>query len=279
MKIHYLGTGAAEGIPAMFCNCEYCKAVRRRGGKEVRSRAQVILDDELSIDFPPDAFCHGAAFGADLSAVKYLLVTHSHMDHFYAHDFVLRGYKYATEMTSPTLDIYCNAECAEVFAESTRREMREEIASTLHIHPLTAFQEVRFGGWRVLPLKAQHTSRDPLLFFLEKDGKRILHLHDTGAIPEEDFAALERAAGGALDLVTLDCTFLWEEVGRNARHMGLTGVDAVLSRLEKIGLVDAYTKRVITHFSHNSRPTPERIVSAEEQFGVLAAFDGMILEI
>ncbi len=56
MKVTYLGTGAAEGIPALFCNCEYCKSVKKRGGKEVRSRAQVIVDGELSIDFPPDAF-------------------------------------------------------------------------------------------------------------------------------------------------------------------------------------------------------------------------------
>ncbi|MDE6677090.1 MAG: hypothetical protein K2K12_05210, partial [Clostridia bacterium] len=103
MKVTYLGTGAAEGIPALFCQCEYCRGVRARGGKEIRSRAQVLVDGELSIDFPPDAFYHGAAEGIDLSAVKYLLVTHSHMDHFYAQDFILRGYKYARDMRAPAL--------------------------------------------------------------------------------------------------------------------------------------------------------------------------------
>ena len=70
MKVTYLGTGAAEGIPALFCNCEYCKGVKKRGGKEVRSRAQVIVDGELSIDFPPDAFYHGGVLGADLSRIR-----------------------------------------------------------------------------------------------------------------------------------------------------------------------------------------------------------------
>ena len=76
MEVVYLGTGAAEGIPALFCECEFCR--RARTGKEkIRSRAQILIDGELSIDFPPDAFYHNAAFGAELSKIRYLLVTHS----------------------------------------------------------------------------------------------------------------------------------------------------------------------------------------------------------
>ena len=63
MKITYLGTGAAEGIPALFCRCKYCNGVRERGGREVRSRSQIFIDGELSIDFPPDAFYHAAQGG------------------------------------------------------------------------------------------------------------------------------------------------------------------------------------------------------------------------
>ncbi len=29
MKLQYLGTAAAEGIPALFCNCPVCTAARR----------------------------------------------------------------------------------------------------------------------------------------------------------------------------------------------------------------------------------------------------------
>ena len=31
MKIQYLGTGAAEGIPAIFCECDTCKKARELG--------------------------------------------------------------------------------------------------------------------------------------------------------------------------------------------------------------------------------------------------------
>lgn len=25
MKLHFFGTGASEGVPAVFCECEYCQ--------------------------------------------------------------------------------------------------------------------------------------------------------------------------------------------------------------------------------------------------------------
>ena len=113
MKFTYLGTGAAEGVPAMFCSCDTCREVRRRGEGEFHTRSQLLIDGELCIDFPPDAYAHSLKFGVDLSAVKYLLITHSHMDHFYAHDFVLRGYKYAEKLSEPLfgafiLAVFCN---------------------------------------------------------------------------------------------------------------------------------------------------------------------------
>ena len=54
MRIKYLGTAAAEGVPGIFCDCENCKRARKLGGKNIRTRSQAILDDTLLIDFPAD---------------------------------------------------------------------------------------------------------------------------------------------------------------------------------------------------------------------------------
>ncbi len=277
MRIQYLGTGAAEGVPSMFCNCGFCRNARARG--EIRSRSQVLLEGELSIDFPPDAFYHAARQGVDLSAVKYLLVTHSHMDHFYAHDFILRGYKYAHEITSPTLQIYGNAEVLEVFKECTARELREEIGGAIGLHEVGPFEKITFGGWTAYTLPAKHSSKDPLLYLIERDGKRVLHLTDTGGLLPEARAYLKEIGGPAYDAVTLDCTFLFSETQPSARHMGLDEVSRVLAFLEGEGLIDGHTERVITHFSHNAEPTSERLRRAEREYGVIAAYDGMTLEI
>ena len=42
MKIAYLGTSAAEGIPALFCHCDVCRYARKYKGKNVRTRSQVF---------------------------------------------------------------------------------------------------------------------------------------------------------------------------------------------------------------------------------------------
>ena len=38
MKIKYLGTAAAEAIPALFCTCDVCRKARKVGGRELRLR-------------------------------------------------------------------------------------------------------------------------------------------------------------------------------------------------------------------------------------------------
>lgn len=278
MKITYLGTAAAEGIPAVFCNCEVCRRARKLGGKNIRTRAQIVIDGELSVDFPPDAYVHSVLHGVDLSAVKYLLVTHAHMDHFYASDFVVRGGCFAYDMASPTLDLYANAETLEIYREQTRREQHKEIGDAVILHEIKPFDKLAFGDYRVLALPACHSSRDPMLFSIEKGGKRVLHLHDSGPIPGPAWEAL-REEGGHFDLIDFDCTFLFHETYAGARHMGLDENMRTLQALVRLGLADERTKKVVTHFSHNSAPTEEALARAEREYGVIAAYDGMTLEI
>ena len=52
MKIKFLGTAAAEAFPAMFCDCENCKKARSLGGKNIRTRSQTLIDNDLFIDYP-----------------------------------------------------------------------------------------------------------------------------------------------------------------------------------------------------------------------------------
>ena len=48
MKLTYLGTAAAEGVPALFCRCDFCRYARKAGGREIRTRAGALLDDKSS---------------------------------------------------------------------------------------------------------------------------------------------------------------------------------------------------------------------------------------
>ncbi len=65
MKLTYLGTGAAEGVPSLFCQCDNCKQSRALGGRNIRSRSQALINGELLIDFPADTFWHFIKYNFD----------------------------------------------------------------------------------------------------------------------------------------------------------------------------------------------------------------------
>ncbi len=277
-----MGTGAAEGVPAMYCDCDTCKEIRRRGESEYHTRAQLIIDGRVGIDFPPDAYYRSLRYGVELAKLEYLLITHSHMDHFYAHDFILRGYKYAKNL-STSLHIYGNAEVCEVYRECTRRELRPEIAETIHMHEIVPFVPFEFDGYTATALLAQHSLKEQAyVYLLEKDGKLYLHLTDTGRLPEETLRYLGSRFIGSekkVDFVTFDCTFLFHTAGEVSRHMGLEDNMAMKRALTALGVVNEYTRYAITHYSHNGNPIRETLERAEKEYGVIAAYDGTRLEI
>ncbi|MGN0806344.1 MAG: MBL fold metallo-hydrolase [Candidatus Coproplasma sp.] len=278
MKITFLGTAASEGVPAMFCSCKYCQDIRKRGAEEFRTRTQVLIDGDLSIDFPPEAYIHSLNFGVDLSALKYLIVTHSHMDHFYAHDFVLRGYKYA-RLEEDMLSIYGNEEVAKVFGECTRRELKAEVASHVKMNVIKPYRRLLVGDYKIITLPAMHgTKEEALLYYVEKGGKGYLHLYDTGDLSDEaiDFLAKNNAKA---DAVAFDCTFLDAPYEKGRRHMCVEGDVDLANRLERAGITGANTVKIITHFSHNAYPVRERIEAVEKQYGLVAAYDGFSIDI
>ena len=58
MKVVYLGTAAAEGIPGMFCVCETCRRAMERGGRNIMTRSQMLVNDDLLVDFSGDTYQH-----------------------------------------------------------------------------------------------------------------------------------------------------------------------------------------------------------------------------
>ena len=83
MEFTFLGTGAAEQYPGLWCTCPYCTRARKLGGKNIRRTSSAHFAGDCLIDFPPETFSQAEKYGIDLLASKLLLVTHSHEDHFY----------------------------------------------------------------------------------------------------------------------------------------------------------------------------------------------------
>ncbi len=278
MRVKYLGTGAAEGVPAMFCKCPICENIRRLGESEQRTRSQVLIDGILSVDFPPEAYYHSLKNGYSCGDIKYLLVTHSHMDHFYAHDFILRGYRYAYGFENP-LAIYGNSEVKAVYNECTLRELKPSVAPNICFNEIKSYQKFTVGGYTVITLPAKHgTTEDALLYYISDGKKGYLHMYDTG-LPECDFNFL-KVNGAKVNLVSLDCTYA--DGGFDTprkRHMNVQDGMIVKNKLIEAGICADECKFVITHFSHNCNPLRERLSIVEREYNVTAAYDGLEIEI
>jgi phosphoribosyl 1,2-cyclic phosphate phosphodiesterase len=81
MQVTFLGTGAAEGYPAIWCRCERCAIARSRGGPNLRFRSSILVNDDLLIDPGPDLVASSIRHGLDLADVQAILITHLHEDH------------------------------------------------------------------------------------------------------------------------------------------------------------------------------------------------------
>ena len=96
MRVKILGTAAAEACPAIFCECENCREIRRKGDpRDLRRRASYLLDEDTLIDFGPDAFFQAATFNIDWSQIRRILFTHSHLDHQNATELMWRHRGYS----------------------------------------------------------------------------------------------------------------------------------------------------------------------------------------
>lgn len=269
MKIKYLGTAAYEGIPSLFCRCETCEKSRREGGRNLRSRSQALVDDELLIDFPADTVWHFHRFGMDWERISDCLITHSHCDHLYTEDIEMAREGYAQNCPR-TLHFHAAADGYRKIRAVTDLKGMAGRADVVEVKP---YEEFRAGEYRVLPLKASHDPlSSPVLYRVEKDGKSFLYAHDTGWFFEEAWEKLKEA--GRLNLVSLDCTGGLKKGWRDS-HLCLETAVEVFERMEKEKIIDGNTVRIINHFSHNGNAAYEELVAAAHPYGIVVSYDGL----
>lgn len=79
MKIKFLGTGGALGIPVWNCNCGTCKSKNPKN-KRLRSSLFIQIDNKnILIDFGPDLRTQLLKY--KIKRLDYAFLTHSHGDH------------------------------------------------------------------------------------------------------------------------------------------------------------------------------------------------------
>ena len=284
MHIRYLGTSAAEGIPALFCKCELCEKARKSGGKNIRSRSQMLVNDDLLLDFGPDTFWHVCRYGLDLSKIETLLVTHAHEDHYTPSELFYRGRPFAYLSGNKETDAYDPPHLNVYMSEGSYNYesnafIQNEIVNNhipLTFHTVRPFETFAAGNYTVTPLPANHAPGFEALIYLLTDGKStMLYAHDTGLLPQEtvDYFYREKPQ---IDFASFDCTGMAATHNTGGGyHMNLERNRVTREQLKDAGCVTPKTVFCCNHFSHNGCSTHEELVNIMEKDGFLVSYDGM----
>lgn len=272
MKIKFLGTGASEGFPAPFCECEYCQNARKLGGKNLRTRTAAQIDDEVLIDFSTDVYAQTLFRGLKLVDINHILITHSHGDHYHPMELFQVSPPKAYYKRERKVHVYANAKAKSKF-EYHVASLNE--TPNLEFHVINHYDKLELGNYQVVALEASHDpSESCFLYTLSSEGKSILYAHDTAVFSEKTWESLKPFQ---FDCVVLDCTMV-EEKGHFEGHMGLEENIGIRNRMLEEGNATHDTVFIATHFAHMFNPAHDRITPIFAKAGFIAAYDGMEVE-
>lgn len=280
MKLQFLGTGAATGMPLAFCNCDTCKKIRFLGGREIRRRAAALIDDQLLIDLGPDVPAFMGELGLDLGRVRYLLQTHAHADHFDAGHLVTRMAEYAVRDIAP-LEAVGSPATLRAMADWVKTQEPDlallsedgQRALNLSLRPLCAGESLSLGAYEITALSSRHDdAQQALIFRICRAESALLYATDLLALGEAEWSILRQVP---LDAAVLDMTY---GAGFNAGgHLDAAQVYEIARRMRDEGVLKPSGRVLATHISHEGNGTHAEMCELARPFGVEIAWDGMVL--
>lgn len=293
MKIQFLGTAAAEGVPALFCNCPTCQYSREHGGRNLRTRSQALIDDALLIDMGPDTLMHEHNLGLDFTRIENCLITHIHFDHFDMHNFEMRQRGYANLTPDvPALHVYGSEELYTAMTHpnsNTPRPDSKDIGKnglvnadgSVFCHVLEPLTPTVVGNYEVVALPACHGTRQPYNYIIKslKENKTLLYAHDTSLWVDERVWQYFEQVQPHIDLITMDCCSGNQDARHQSHHMCFAQNLEMREKLCSVGVCDDKTVFVSNHFSHNGAEVTYDVFSQiAEKEGFLTSYDGMSVE-
>ena len=255
MRIRFLGTGAAEGIPAIGCECANCARARQEGGRLARRRGAVLFSlpgYELLMDTPPDI-----RELLDMNGVRTIdgiFITHEHADHSDGLEEFLYWPK--------SVDLFAEPRVYRRLVREDWGKGLPDVVSYLAVHPGAA---VRFNDFFFTPFQVQHTV--PCFGLAIYDGRRrVAHVADSGS----RLSNFARCLISGADALIVDTPFF-----------GPVDVKEHLSVEEAISLkAELGVKRLLlTHIAHHNRPHDDLEDYVSRIEGVTVAYDGLTVDV
>lgn len=274
MRFQYLGTAAAEGIPALWCECENCRRSREIGGRALRTRSQAIIDGKLLIDFPADTYSHILKNKIDLLNVRDVLITHSHSDHLYPTDIEMLAPGFSHVPEGYHMSFYGSDKVGEA-VEAKLGSLRG-LASFTEVKP---FETFKAGDYTVTALPGVHDKKaGPLIYMISDGVSTVLYAHDTHFFCDEVWEFFE-STKPRFDFVSLDCTNALTPL-TYIGHMSAEENKLIRERFLAEGYADKKTIFAANHFSHNGEGVVyDDYVRTAAKLGFIVSYDGMVIDI
>lgn len=278
MKLQILGTAAYERVPAMFCTCPICTYALKHGGKDRRTQASVLINEDLLVDFGQDNYLHFLDFGVDFKKVRNILITHAHSDHFMPGELQMTKSPYGHNDIASPIQLFGGTDCTDKF------KINQDPCKA-EFNTVEAYQTFPVGNYTVTALPARHGTADPFIYIISDGNTTLLYDNDSGIWFDEVYDFIGKG-NYRFDGVICDCTNGLLHFDQVHGHKSLIDNQNHRSKLMQLGVVTPDTKWIITHFSHNGlvdsdkQPlTHDALSKKAADMGMICAYDGMELEL
>ena len=273
MKIKFLGTSASEGYPALFCECENCRRARELGGRNIRTRSSVLIDDEFLIDLPPEILLKIQLLGISLSKIRILAITHTHIDHFAYTELSYRKKPFSLNELD-YLNVIGNPTVIRIIRDFFKEKINELKLNLVEVYP---FEKYEINNYVIFPVKAVHITKFEdeiaLNYVIQKGDKTILYGCDTGPYFDDTLNFLKRFKFDAIIFESTLCYGEWDY------HMSFNDLEVFRKWLETNNILKNNGKMYVTHFSHYMCPLHEELIKILEPKGIIPAYDFLDIEV
>ena len=267
MNIRLLGTGGADGVPALYSDSRVSLYAREHGGKDIRSRAAALIDGVLKIDLGPDTWSQLTREGLDARDWTALLFTHSDADHFAPDELMYTLFPF-NDMEFGGFTVYANEHiCRRILDKFPEWPM--EMVMTQSFKPVT------HGEYLITPIRAHHLHGEDAHNYIIQDGKStLLYGTDTGVWDEPTWEALKEFK---LDCLVLECSEAFASTNYDG-HLDVKEFMQVLGKLQDMGTVHDGTQIWTTHHSHQGEGTHAELEEFFNPEGINVGYDGVVIE-
>ena len=289
-SIRLLGTGAADWMEDHECSdtCRLrCARINALGGKNKRRFCSMFIGPDTLVDFSRDTSEALHEYHIEESAIRHLIITHGHHDHFRPLDILA----FAARLPHP-LTVYANEAVISAldFAACNRWNLSKgnfeenDADPNLQMRIVGPGQSFAVGDLNVTPFLANHMidktysilEQMALNYVVQRDGQTLFYGLDSSFVLPRSFKALKCYR---FDVAVFDATFGHLKIDQaRSGHHNFAMLGETLAQFREADLFQEYAKIIASHISRCYVDPHDDIVDELAKQGITLAYDGMTID-